>query len=68
LVPSWVHTSRQADELRIVDNDAAHDLSPNISKEDARDCLELVDAILIYVFTLDKKFQEFRKRRHAIAG
>lgn len=56
-----------ADELRIVGNEAAHGLSLNISKEDARDCLEFVDAILIYVFTLDKKFQEFRKRRHRAA-
>jgi hypothetical protein len=57
-----------ADELRMVGNDAAHDLSLTVSKEDARDCLDFVDAILIYVFTLDRKFQEFKNRRHAVAG
>lgn len=57
-----------ADELRMVGNDAAHDLSLTVSKEDARDCLDFVDAILIYVFTLDRKFQEFKSRRHAVAG
>jgi hypothetical protein len=52
-----------ADELRLVRNDAAHELSGAFSKDDARDCLEFVEAILLYVFTLDRKFQEFRKRR-----
>ena len=52
----------------MVGNDAAHDLSLTVSKEDARDCLDFVDAILIYVFTLDRKFQEFKSRRHAVAG
>lgn len=57
-----------ADELRLFGNDATHDLSCQVSKEDARDCLDFVDAIFIYVFTLDKKFQEFRKRHHPVAG
>ncbi|MFY9726779.1 MAG: DUF4145 domain-containing protein [Bryobacteraceae bacterium] len=57
-----------ADELRFVGNDAAHDLSFNVTKEDARDCLEFVDAILVYVFTLDKKFREFKNRRRAVGG
>ena len=56
-----------ADELRTVGNDAAHDLQLNISKEDARDCMDFVNMILIYVFTLDKKFQEFKNRRRAAA-
>lgn len=56
-----------ADELRIVGNDAAHDLLLSISKEDARDCLDFVNMILMYVFTLDKKFQEFKNRRRAVA-
>jgi hypothetical protein len=55
-----------ADELRMVGNDAAHDLLLNISKEDARDSLDFVNTILIYVFTLDKKFQEFKNRRRAV--
>ena len=52
-----------ANELRMVRNDAVHDLSVAVSSDDARDCLEFVEAILAYVFTLDAKFQEFRKRR-----
>jgi hypothetical protein len=52
-----------ADELRLVGNDAVHEFSVGFSKDDARDCLEFVEAILAYVFTLDRKFQEFRKRR-----
>lgn len=58
-----------ANELRLVRNDAAHDLSAPVSKEDARDCVEFVEAILVYVFTLDRKFREFaRRRRPAESG
>jgi hypothetical protein len=52
-----------ANELRMVRNDAAHDLSVVVSKDDARDCLEFVEAISVYVFVLDRKFQEFTMRR-----
>jgi hypothetical protein len=52
-----------ASELRMVGNDAAHDLSMDVSKDDARDCLEFVEAISVWVFVLDRKFQEFTKRR-----
>jgi hypothetical protein len=57
-----------ANQLRIVRNEAVHDLSVAGSKDDARDCLEFVEAILVYVFTLDRKFQEFRKRRSSVQG
>jgi hypothetical protein len=52
-----------ANELRMVRNDAAHDLSVVVSKDDARDCLEFVEAISVYVFVLDRRFQEFTMRR-----
>lgn len=52
-----------ADQLRLVGNDAAHDLDIRISKQDAVDGLDFVEAILLYVFALDQRFQDFRARR-----
>ena len=54
---NWAHG------VRAVGNDAAHDVLESISKNDARDILELAGAILMYVFSLDRKFQEFESRR-----
>lgn len=55
-----------ADELRLVGNDAAHDLNIRISKQDAVDSLDFVEAILLYVFALDQRFRDFRARREAV--
>jgi len=52
-----------ADGLRIVGNDAAHDLEMLIGKNDARDALQFVEAILMYIFILGRRFEEFQKRR-----
>jgi hypothetical protein len=52
-----------ANELRLVGNDAAHDLDIIISKADARDALEFVEAILLYVFSLNRRFGAFQERR-----
>jgi hypothetical protein len=52
-----------ADQLRLVGNDAAHDLDIRILKQDAVDSLDFVEAILQYVFVLDQRFREFRARR-----
>ncbi|MCL4539393.1 MAG: DUF4145 domain-containing protein, partial [Bacteroidetes bacterium] len=52
-----------ADELRLIGNDAAHDFKIRISKDDARDTLEFLEALLLYVFVLERKFQSFRERR-----
>jgi hypothetical protein len=52
-----------ADQLRLIGNDAAHDLDIHISRQDAVDSLDFVEAILQYVFVLDQKFREFRDRR-----
>ena len=57
---------RWADELRIVGSDAAHDVEVTIVKDDARDALGFVEAILMYVFTLNARFDEFRRRRRAL--
>jgi len=52
-----------AEELRLVGNDAAHEMNMSISKQDAFDSLEFVEAILLYVFALDERFRQFRDRR-----
>ena len=53
----WSH------EIRSIGNDAAHDISLVISKEDARDSLDLTEAILLYIFSLNSRFQNFKQRR-----
>lgn len=52
-----------AEGLRLVGNDAAHDLHLCISKQDALDSLDFVQAILLYAFALDQRFREFSDRR-----
>lgn len=52
-----------ADELRLIGNDAAHDLDVRISKQDAVDSIDFVEAILLYVFALDQRFRDFCARR-----
>jgi len=56
---------RWADQLRLVGNDAAHDLSSITDANDARDTLEFVEAILTYVYVLGTRFEEFVQRRKA---
>jgi hypothetical protein len=53
----WAH------EIRVVGNDAAHDPDGEVSKDDARDVLDLTEAILLYVFSLTARFDRFRVRR-----
>ena len=52
-----------ATSLRLVGNDAAHDLDIDITKEDASDSLEFLDALLLYSYVLDQKYNEFQARR-----
>lgn len=54
-----------ADKLRIIGNDAAHDIEVNITMEDASDSIEFIEALLSYVFILNKKFEDFQKRYFA---
>lgn len=56
---AWAH------EIRLVGNDAAHDPDGDVSKDDARDVLDLTEAILLYVFSLTARFDRFRTRRAA---
>jgi hypothetical protein len=54
-----------ADALRITGNEAAHDVTVNVSQEDAQDIMEFTNALLEYVFSFRDRFEEFRKRRLA---
>lgn len=54
-----------ADQLRLVGNDAAHDLTIITDADDARDTLEFVEAILTYIYVLGTRFAEFVQRRQA---
>lgn len=54
-----------ADQLRVVGNDAAHDLEVLLTADDARDSLEFVEAILASAYTLSRRFEAFKRRRQA---
>lgn len=54
-----------SNELRLIGNDAAHDIDLELSQEDAQDGLDFVEAILQNLFVLKHKFQEFSARRIA---
>lgn len=53
-----------ADSVRMVGNKAAHEVEKAISKEDAQDILDFTEALLLYTFTLDTKFQAFQQRNN----
>jgi len=52
-----------ADELRLIGNEAAHDFDAVIGKEDAGDALDFLEGLLQYIFVLNRRFNEFQKRR-----
>jgi hypothetical protein len=52
-----------ADALRIVGNEAAHDVTVTVAADDARDTLEFTNALLEYVFTFRDRFEAFKERR-----
>ncbi|MDP3183376.1 MAG: DUF4145 domain-containing protein [Desulfobaccales bacterium] len=54
---SWAH------EIRLVGNEAAHEMEVPVTQEDARDILDFTEAILIYVFSLTNRFDSFKARR-----
>lgn len=58
----WAHS------VRAVGNEAAHDPNVSLSKEDARDALDFTEALLLYVFTLRRKFERFQERRNTNGG
>ena len=49
--------------IRAIGNDAAHDVDSSVSINDAQDALVLTEAILLYVYTLNTRFEEFEARR-----
>jgi len=51
------------DGLRMIGNDAAHDFDAKIDEADALDSLHFVDAVLMYVFSLQTRYEEFQIRR-----
>jgi hypothetical protein len=53
----WAH------EIRLIGNEAAHDINIPVTKLDAKDVLEFTEAILIYVFSLTKRFEAMKERR-----
>jgi hypothetical protein len=54
---NWAH------EIRVLGNEAAHDVDLAIAKSDARDVLDFTEAILIYIFSLTARFRAFQDRR-----
>jgi hypothetical protein len=58
----WAHG------VRLVANEAAHDVEVGVTPDDARDILEFTEALLMYVFTLDTKFRSFADRRKERTG
>ena len=53
-----------ADNLRLIGNEAAHDLLPDINKKDSQDIIDFTEAIVLTIFTLSSKFESFKKRRN----
>jgi len=52
-----------ADELRLVGNEAAHDVSVEVSAQDANDTVDFTRAVLEYVYTFRDQFERFKQRR-----
>jgi hypothetical protein len=53
-----------SDELRLVGNEAAHDVKVEVSTQDAVDALAFTRAVLEYVYTFRDQFEQFKKRRN----
>jgi len=53
----WAH------QVRLIGNEAAHDIDVPVTKQDARDVLDFTEAIMIYVFSLTKRFESLKRRR-----
>ena len=51
-----------ADNLRLLGNDAAHEVDISFSFIDASDTIDFTHAIIEYIFTYKKKFNDFKKR------
>ncbi|MGQ5524126.1 DUF4145 domain-containing protein [Chitinimonas sp. PSY-7] len=52
-----------SDVLRIVGNEAVHDVGVVLSQPDAKDTIEFTNAILDYLFSYRDRFEQFKRRR-----
>lgn len=57
-----------SEALRIAGNEAAHEVSLDVSRQDASDILDLTEAILQYVYAFTDKFNAFMSRRSKRPG
>lgn len=53
-----------AEQLRDIGNDAAHDFDVPVEQDDAKDAIEFLEAILMYTFLLNRRFEAFKARRN----
>ena len=56
-----------ATALRLVGNDAAHDVSRRVSRQDAEDVISFAEALADYVYIFQARYDTFNKRREAAA-
>jgi hypothetical protein len=49
--------------LRVLRNEGAHYTGNLVSRADARDALQLCEALLDYMYVLAQQFEEFKNRR-----
>lgn len=54
-----------ADSLRVVGNDAAHDMANVVTREDAADVLLFAEALADYLYTFRRRYEQFIDRRRA---
>ena len=54
-----------ADGLRVLGNVGAHFTEQAVTKQDASDALDLIEAMLDYVYVFSAKFEQFKARRDA---
>jgi hypothetical protein len=52
-----------AQELRVIGNDGAHYTGRPVARQDAKDAIDLAEAILNYMYVFSAQFAEFRERR-----
>ncbi len=57
-----------ANELRISGNEAAHNIEATFSSVDSKDILDFTIAILDFSYSFKEKFENFKKRRNAVAN
>jgi hypothetical protein len=57
-----------AEALRLVGNEAAHDVVAGIHGQDAQDAIEFTNALLGYLYTFRDRFEAFKARRQGAGG